>query len=438
MLHIIRLGTHAEKDYLLRGSAWFDELVVNANLVEAGANATGLFVRDLAKRHKGFFIDPVTYAFAQDPYYIAKSSGERPKRTFSQLAERYGEPVSAAVQGRRAVQPHDFAEDDVVESFCHRVLTYQAERLDEALTMDQTFLPGETTQAAEQEALQPTRLIAPYFYVDEMQTWLAVNRRIAEASCALASEFQSEVWVVLCLSRSFLDRQSELEQLTSVYSALHCAGFLIWVTDFDEHDAAFGQLLGLRRLVNQLAQTGRNVIKIFGGYFSVLLGEDGLAGLSHGVGYGERRDIVPVLGGGLPPAKYYLRPIHNNVYIADMLRLAAERDEESFQQTVCSCVICSGLMERGGIDRLVNEFGATELRPFRQGFREVPTARVYELSRYHYLHNRYLELQTAGQSSRADLISQLNDAYGNLSGFLGASRVSFLPLWSSALQHPLE
>ena len=42
--HIVRLGTHAEKDYLLRAYAWFDEVALNANLVEGTAASLGIFI----------------------------------------------------------------------------------------------------------------------------------------------------------------------------------------------------------------------------------------------------------------------------------------------------------------------------------------------------------------------------------------------------------
>ena len=82
MIHAIRLGTHAEKDYLVRGSQWFSEVVINANLLEATSGASGIFLISLEKPYS---IDPVTYSFGQDPHYLMNTTRGEVKRALGGL-----------------------------------------------------------------------------------------------------------------------------------------------------------------------------------------------------------------------------------------------------------------------------------------------------------------------------------------------------------------
>jgi hypothetical protein len=422
LIHAIRLGTHAEKEYLLRAAPWFTEVVLNANLVEATAGASSVFVVSLAKP---YVIDPVTYAFGQNPYHLMNVRRGDIKRTFRALGERFGEPVATCLAQGRALQPGDFSSVATVEGFCSRVLGYQVGRVGEALEANEVFLePG-------LEGFPPVRLISPYFYNDETVGWLDVNRRLADASVEGGSG--TEVWAVVSFDGLLLDRREDIDKLAESYGSVGCSGFLFWPADFEETRATMGQIVGLRRLVASLCSVGRSGIMLYGGYFSALLQDEGMAGISHGVGYGEKRDVVPVLGGGLPPAKYYLRAIHDDIYIHEMLQVAEELDERTFQSEICDCTICSGVIARGGLQLLRDEFGATEERPYGGGFRSAPTGRVYRLTRFHYLENKHRELAEIAAGDRPSLVQRLGEGYDRFSSYLGHGRLGYLIRWRQGL-----
>src|SRR5207245_6203796 len=108
-LHYIRLGTHAEKEYLGRGKPLFDGLALNANLVEATRSALAIFAITLGKP---FVIDPVTYAFALDPMLLlttSKKPSQRPQMrgTFKALADQYAVPLKETL-GTRPLVPGSF------------------------------------------------------------------------------------------------------------------------------------------------------------------------------------------------------------------------------------------------------------------------------------------------------------------------------------------
>ena len=428
MIHAIRLGTHAEKQYLSLSVSLFDEVLVNANLMEAGPGSTALFIVSLGKP---YMLDPVSYSFAQNPEYLMSSRRSELKRTFRALIHRFGEPLAVCAEGSRAVLASDFADSDKAEGFCRRVLDYQRTRVVEALRENEAFLDEVAL-----EEVPPERLIAPYFHNDERRTWLAVNRRLAEAGAGLAGEGEN-LCVAVAFDALMLDRREEVDALAETYEGLDCAGYLFWPSDFDETGATVGQIKGLRRLVTRLCGENGEGMMLYGGYFTALLEREGITATSHGVGYGEKRDIVPVVGGGLPPAKYYLQAIHDRIRIEEMLRLAEAVDDATFLREICRCTICSGLIERGGMELLRREFGATEERPYRDGYRNVATSRVYKLTRFHYIENKHRELQEIEGGTRESLVAGLEESYDRFSPTLGRGRLGYLLRWQRGLVESL-
>lgn len=426
--HIVRLGTHAEKDYLTRAYGWFDEVALNANLVEGTASSLGVFLSELWDKGKGYFIDPVTYAFALSPDYLMRGNAEQIsrnnlKRTFRGLAERYGTVVNQCA-GRISLEPSHLSSEAAQDELCQCVLNYERDRLNEAITQSADFLLEDT----EVEYLVPTRYIAPYFHLSGDLEWLPINIALADKACNI----ESTTWVVICIDSLLLDSES-IDNIVSDYSSLNTPGYLLWATDFEEERATEGQIRGIQRLVQGLSQNGaKQVINMFGGYFSCLLADCGLTGVSHGLGYGERRDIIPVLGGGLPPAKYYLRAIHKQIRIDQFAAIASQLNEDSFLQTVCDCVICRGLL-RQGLDYLIRQYTATETKIVNGRYRQAATPQVYRLTRFHYLSNKHLEFQRCRDIECSSLLGELNSAYEQFRSKLGTSTLMYLRTWRRAL-----
>jgi len=427
--HVIRLGTHAEKDYLLRAYDWFDEVAINANLVEAAASSLGIFLTELRQKDKGYFIDPVTYAFALAPDYLMRKTGEEVsktnlKRTFRGLSSNYG-TIIGQYAGVNPLIPDYLSSEAAQDELCRCVLNYQIDKINQALNENANFLLDET----EIEPLRPTKYIGPYFHLSGDMEWLPIN--IALAARPYCVELKA--WVVVCIDSLLLDSNSSINTIVSEYSALKTPGYLLWATDFEEERATEGQIRGLMTLVRGLSNGGaKQVIDMFGGYFSCLLAENGLTGFSHGLGYGERRDITPVLGGGLPPARYYLPAIHQLIRIDQLASIASRLDAVSFPQRICDCLICHGLLQQG-LDFLIQQYTATETNLVRGVFRQRSTPQVYRLTRFHYLHNKHLEFQSCNANSCNDLLRELDASYQNFKNQLGSTTLSYLRTWNRAL-----
>ena len=382
VVHSLRMGTHAEKQYLDRGRMFYDELVFNANLVEASKSALAVFVATLARP---FSIDPVTYAFALDPRLIMsqrkRSGALEVKSTFAKLATAYGLPSS--VLGVRPLGPDDI--DDIAESFAGGVVAYQRKTLRRALDSDAAFLSSPIAAGL----AAPSRILAPYFVEDFVTGWSPTN--------LLLLGFVDSDALAMCAYDSRRARQENVVNLANQFAEQQ-HDVVIWPTDFDEHRSDTDELRRYAYLVGRLAASGRSPRAAYGGFFALLLAFRGLVGLTHGVGYGDKRDLEPVVGGGLPPARFYLPAVRDLVSISDLVLLASGLTDGEFLSEVCDCTICRGLLSRGGVGGLVASLTETEDRTSSsRRVVAVSTPRVYSLTRFHFLEARAREVSIFGR-----------------------------------------
>jgi len=434
MNHVIRLGTHAEKEYFQRATAWYDEVLINANLLDFTASSTSYFVFELGRRDKGFFIDPVTYAFALAPSHLMSKDSkgnERPKQTFLSLAKEYGLVGESATQIPH-VESSTLQDPSLQHRFCSRVLAYQQKKIHDTLQANSDFISDTIGD------IRPTRLVAPYFYLPQEDAgWYSINTSLIRLSVEIAQkEFGRGAWGVICFDGLILDRDDLIDEICRQYGELQCEGYALWVADFDEPRATGSQIRGLMRLVEKLKEKRPDtpILSMYAGYFTALLKWRGVSGISHGVGYGERRGVVPVVGGGLPPARYYLPPIHEEISIPELDSVAENYSSQQFEKEICGCVICQRLL-LAGVQDLIEKYMDTEIRPSQRGSRGFPTPAVYRLTKFHFLHNRHLELrELEGAAVLGNLTQSLSEAYGKFGPKLGYSRVTFLDTWSKALQ----
>lgn len=428
--HIIRIGTHAEKDYLLLARSWYDEVMLNANLVEGTGAATAVFVQRLAEFGKGYTIDPYNFVFAFDPEVISSRNvrGEtRLKRTFRKLRDIYR--VSDITTNDR-LTTGSFG-PSAIELFSRAVAEYQASKIEGAIAESAQFLeldPGDVD-------LPPRRILAPYFALSGELEWLDVNVQLAESTSRLGL---GETWGVVCIDGVTLDNDRIVDTVAQEYASTTCDGFMVWPTDLYGPSATVGQIRGLRRLVRTLAGRTRRrpVVQMYAGYFPALLHNDGMTGIIHGLAYGERRSLIPAVGGGMPPARYYLKAIHEGISITDfmqLLRTNAFLTVDAFRNAVCTCSICSHLLQ-GGVEALSSSFGRTERKPYGSSYRDYPTQEVYRMSRFHFLSNRHAEIEEINHSGGLDpLLQQLRDSYDFFQPRL-TTDIGYLLRWREALQ----
>src|SRR3989304_6484675 len=104
--HLLRYGTHAEKEFFWeQGGVYpFDAVVFNGNIV---AHSPGSISSSLLHIRRPFFIDPQTHAFQHGVEFLLGKSGA-PKLSLARLAKRFGRLAESVLDNLRPLTPRDF------------------------------------------------------------------------------------------------------------------------------------------------------------------------------------------------------------------------------------------------------------------------------------------------------------------------------------------
>ena len=311
----LRLGSHAEKEYIEKTGRFFDGLIVGANLMEATPGATASLLVKLggSKERRPIFIDPMTYAFGgyvdpesgsarYDLDWIKSEQQEKGqkgkktrafKRSYRRLAEALGGPFKKAIDSSKAIRPDEFKDRKGTVEACDSVAKYQLNRMRDEFEKDREYIGGNA------DALpSPKCLFAPYFYVppDDWRRWLDLAMLLAATTSGL--KLGAPVHAVICADHSSLVNEDMLDMLVKKIPETGVRGVWLWFSGFNELSAAPATLTRFRKLVESLSACGLEVYNMHGGFFSLCLSSFGLNGISHGVGYGEQKDVMPVVGQG--------------------------------------------------------------------------------------------------------------------------------------------
>jgi hypothetical protein len=282
------------------------------------------FALNVLKKQKSLAIDPMTYTFGMDLDYIKSETIDRTKskrttkfslkRSFVKLAEEFGTPVSDAVEEDRAVTPDDF-DDDTTEPFCESIYTYQAERMRTYFEADvqlQEFSP---------DCPDPTFVFAPYFYIPYPQAdwreWRDLNVKLASTFAELDGEIEKHG--VICIDQKILDDSVRWLRVCRAFIETGLSAFWLWLSPLNEEKNSDSRLQSLAEGIDAFEDADRRLYNMHG-YLSALLSKHGLTGFSHGVGYGESKDVVPVIGVVVPTVNYHYPPLHIRTAIINIER----------------------------------------------------------------------------------------------------------------------
>jgi len=295
-------------------------------------------VRNLGK---SAFIDPETYLYSLPLTRLFAEEKKTFKPSVGRLFGEYQGIGDTHITASRVI-PGNPSE---IDFFVTRVLEFQSGRLNGQTTLlnanyskyaDWQKKYGEVVNF-DTSTSEPEFLIPPYFYFDKHDNE-KYKLSLACAKTALRSRpTKSRIYPVIFLSKVLLKKSDVLQKIVDDYTDLSADGLIIWPNDFKEEKEPVETLLGLSTLVKKLSETGKPVLKFFGGYFSLLLSLNGLSGFSCGLGYGQSKNAFAYgakMRGKFEP-KYYIQALHRGVELPD-----AERLIRSIPALRCSCVVC--------------------------------------------------------------------------------------------------
>lgn len=444
---ILRLGSHSEKEYVEKTIKQFDGVMVGANLLQATPGATATLLFKLNKQAgRPYYVDPMTYAFGSyvDPKIgqvrsdldwiksDKKVKGQKGKfvrnfkSSYAKLAGSFGPPYSTAVNSSRAVEPADFISDEFVAESCRSVLAFQADLLRNVFTEDPV------TAGFANEFPTPTALLAPYFYIEQsrMADWIALNRRLAIASTTIRKDIP--IHVVVCGHRDLLSSAAHTRAIIDALKECNPAGVWLWFSRFDEHGASLQELRALRTWVEELSPE-MPVYNMHGSYFSLALSKVGMAGIAHGVGYGEQKDVVPVIGQSTPTVQYYVRALHAKFSVAQIIRCFTTlgiTTPDDFFRIICDCVICKNII--GKDLNAFSQFGEIHYsRPSAKRASQTPAAA--KRCRFHFLLNRSKERDYVRNNPLPTIASNCNAAADEWDKTILAPSIGHLRDWAAVL-----
>jgi len=430
--NLMRLGTHLEKHFFDDTDA-YDGIVVNANVVEAFPSAIASL---LARFQKPFVIDPITYGFAMPPINMMgnadpKTKKREPKKTFLRLSYWYAEPLYTRLSAHRSTLLDDLRSEQIQDDLCRNVLSFQRERLMTALreTDDEEYL------VLGRGEIKPKVLMAPYFFMQTLDDgWLDLNLSLVRKSVLAARGMP--VYAMICVEPDLFNNQVDAERLASLYKGLECVGYFLWLNNFIEDRAKRTILRTLASFLNALRP--KPVYNAYGGHLSQLLAFNGMTGTCHGPGYGEHRDVLPV-GGGLPSAQYYIRPLRKRMVYAEA-EVIVPTSVPEFYARICDCSVCKALV-KGDMSGFEG-FGKFETRVTEAGRKYTfSTPDSIRNCTLHYLQvkrREYSEIAAAIKNSSAStIVTSLQADSQWLKARVGDFGVAHLNLWQELLQGKL-
>jgi hypothetical protein len=269
----------------------------------------------------------------------------------------------------------------------------------------------------DEDAMRPMAVVAPYVQTTELTTEGVVDQARLNARSISARQSDESMWTILALGEGATLGPLSPDSVASLrLDEFDAVG--LWVSDFDEYAEPASRLDAYRELIRSIP---RPVWLMYGGYFGLLLGADGVDLVSHGVYYTESKRMQGPVGSGPPPERYYIPALHRFYEPTRAFRLI-----DLVPDFACNCDECPSL------EGLRAEATAAAGSPARR------TAWAQRLQR-HFLNARTAEVQSVQKESLEDLLESLRAAEYAFSRVPDVDRaaigvsVSHLTNWRTAL-----
>ncbi len=462
----MRYGNVAETLHLGKAISAYDYLSINGNSAAYVSSAIAKFIVEkfFSKPEKGFFIDPITYAFQDNIGLLwnkSKTTGEESiRKSIEKLIDAYGFPATKAIK-KMPIYVSDFDDEVTKLSFCDNVLSFQFNLVYDHINQNDLkkyldyVVQGQSSNIPQ---LRPKFLIAPYFYLNpqnsDFDKWLELNIDFLKMAIAKAKKDFSgiDVFGQIVLTKSVLLDRALFSKVANAYHQINCSGFTIWIDDLNEHEASIEELTGFVDFLKQMKLNNTPVYNMYGGYFSVVLAhkEIGLLhGVSHGLEYGENRKVYPV-GGGIPVSKYYYYPIHQRMDFTDAFYLLLHAgivdlnkdnwgSTDKYYSQICKCEQCKKVMQKDMLN-----FVEFESRDYYEIKRKDQVLRRKKASSdtkqnclYHYLLCKKIEFASLSKYSLTDLLNELikaKEQYDNCNS-IKTNELLYLNTWYDVLSN---
>ena len=310
----IRFGVHKDRDVLKQLRDSFAGVIVPAHILSHSSDATRAAVDYI---DRAFFIDPMTYILTSENIksYVTQNKekdGIKFKMSIEKMTEEYGLLDYFKARDYKELEPSDFT-DKFIEDLCIKNKDFQCSKLnshaESAYKKYSEILAAVDPESFKAVDHQPIYIVPPYFYSPKVgDAWHKINIKLAQKTQELCNGSQVVAPILLTsadnLVKELLDDYSNFKEL------------ILWATDLDEtkpttDDRHIKKLKSLRDFVDLSVEKNVKITNLYGSYYSALLTKRGLKGFSNGIFYGEYKDFRKKIGGGAPPARFYISALHS-------------------------------------------------------------------------------------------------------------------------------
>lgn len=406
-----RFNVFAEKQFF-ENKDLVDGMIIPAHVIAYYEMSFPEFIKST---NLPFIIDPVSYVWDIGGRFITNENGEL-KKSYSKLVEKLdckiGNLLGKYKLGNVAFQETDFHE------FIECVLNFQLlnfcskkpQRLNSIQRLKERIRLIEGQESViEPKTAEPYALIPPYFYFSRVGEE-GYDRTLHAAKYAKSSKFANRrIFPCLCMNRSVLEQPQMLNKILDDFKDF--TGIVFWIDSFDENSATLLELENLTKFVNALHLQGKEVINLYGGYFSLLLHYAGMSKMSCGICYSSQRNVFSEIGGGGLPVRYYEPYLKQKIMPDVMLKLYSERPE----LFSCDCPICQNYSSICQSPKTAVSEKAIALKKFfvneescKNGDDKKEKCIIdWESSRLHFLNHRKKEQEIINNSTLPVILDKL-------------------------------
>lgn len=380
---MIRVNISREMAWLEDSDVENYDIIVSGNIVETlTKRTTSMF----AKLKRPYVIDPHTYVFGADVKHIVE------KRWFGKLLGIYGldgmieDPNNFELFTNLFVDENTHPTNNLKE-LVENVINYQRTRIQEIYDEINEFeeFDEEENESTSTLDLKPKWVIPPYFFINaNRRNWIPVN--VNSAKLAAENKNPNEkIFVVIMIDKEMLSHEKDIDEIVSEYGINGVDGYMIWCADMDENSAKLRDLSYFQKFIEKLAEHKKPIYNMYGGLFSLLLEDKGMAGTSHSICYGEHKTPFSAGGGG-SIVRFYQMYLHSKIPFTRM-----DEIENALELKRCTCQYCDILRD------------------------ENNSGKELELTGKHFLLNRIKEVEEINSDGAIQFLKKLMTANENAS-----------------------
>lgn len=314
----------------------FYGIVIPATLAKYYKNSISTFFEHFTKP---YFIDPMTYFLNQSIKNICNEKN-LPRKSYRMLVEEYLD-VNIEYDLNNIHEIEDdfltlYLDKIGLDRFCSNVLQFQKE----------CFKKTEIDEFAEEYLNEKIKeknyldfLIAPYFLIEDEDSY-NLNRDCIQMSLKLIKPDDPPLYGCFTISKSFLnDNPRIIRRILEDFKELN--NFIIWISDFDAYKENFTNLQSLKEIIKNLSDNNKkNIINLYGDYFSLILSKFGLTGFCSSISGGNKKRARLYKGsGGGPSTKVYIPQLHREI-IEENFRAQLQAN----RKLICDCTKCKEII----------------------------------------------------------------------------------------------